>query len=327
MRFHKNVIALFSGIGIALLILDSKTALAGALDGIQLCINTLIPSLFPFIILSSFLVKSLEGRNFRFLKGINKFCGIPSGLGSIFLIGLIGGYPIGAKMIADAYKHNSISKKDAQHMLGFCSNAGPAFLFGVISPQFSNPAIPWIIWGIHILSAVLVGNVLCNHSNYAQPIKLQQSFSPSEIISSGIKAAAIISAWVILFRILIFWLQRWLLFHLPAEFQVAFIGFVELTNGIIALKEITSIPIRIALCTAMLSWGGLCVLMQTYSVVSPLGIGKYLPGKVLQTGISLLLCIGIFSHPLLITVVSVVLYAIYRLILQKNSRFSKVNTV
>lgn len=322
----KTVIAIFSIIGMLLLILDSKTAVNGAVDGIYLCINTLIPALFPFLILSSFLVKSIEGRRFRFMKWVGKFCGIPAGAEYIFLIGLIGGYPIGAKMVGDAYQNGTITRKDAQHMLGFCSNAGPAFIFGVIGPQFGYSTTPWLIWLIHIISAILAGHLLGNDRDTVQNNKCEMPISLLQTVESAVKTIAIVSAWVVLFRILLFTLKKMVVHQLPIAIQITFAGFLELTNGCVGLSEIANVSLRFIVCTGMLSFGGMCVIMQTGSVTSSLGFGKYFPGKLLQTLISVLLSIGIQAQPVA-TAVIIPLCLIYKQIRRKRGRFSVVNAV
>ena len=327
MKRKNNTIALLSCVGIVLLILDSKTAVSGAVDGISLCIKVLIPSLFPFLVLSSLLAQSLDGRNFRLMKHIGKFCGIPTGAEHIFLISLIGGYPIGAKIIADHYKSGNLSQKDAQHMLGFCNNAGPAFLFGVVGPLFSSLHIPWLIWLIHISSAILTGHFLMNHPDSLSPKRDNSTISPVKLIESSTKTIAIISAWVVIFRVLLFILKKWLFPLLPLTVQVILTGCLELTNGCIGLGAIENTYLRFAICAGMLSFGGICVIMQTSSVTSATGLGKYFPGKILQTVLSVLLSFGIQLLPLVTMALVPGCLFIHKQISRKNSRFSAANAV
>ena len=109
------------GIGMIILILDTKTAIAGAYDGISLCIRSVIPSLFPFFVLSGILTGALTGIRGRILAPIGRFCGMPRGSESILLTGLLGGYPIGAKSVAESYRNGQIDKNDAKRMLDFAA--------------------------------------------------------------------------------------------------------------------------------------------------------------------------------------------------------------
>ena len=97
------------------LILDGQTAMAGAAEGLALCMKTLIPSLFPFFLLSAMLTSSLSG-------------------GGLLLTGLLGGYPLGAANAARAYRARQLDRAEAERMAVLCNCAGPSFLFGVVGP-------------------------------------------------------------------------------------------------------------------------------------------------------------------------------------------------
>ena len=71
--------------------------------------------------------------------------------------------------------------------------------------------------------------------------------------------------------------------------SAALSGLLELTNGCILLNSVPEESTRFLLCTAFLSFGGVCVLMQTVSVVKELGIRFYLMGKIFQCVISVLI--------------------------------------
>ena len=126
MKGRKLIKAIVTAFCLIVLILDSKTAINGASSGITLCITCIIPTLFPFCVLSRLMCSTLLGKNLPFLSCLK----MPEGTESIFVLSFIGGYPIGAQCIEDAYKNGSIPQEDANRMLGFCNNAGPAFLFG-----------------------------------------------------------------------------------------------------------------------------------------------------------------------------------------------------
>ena len=81
------IIALFAAI--LILIFDSKTALLGAREGLTLCSYTVIPSLFPFLVLSILLTDALSGSSLRLFKPIGKLCKMPEGSESLILIGLL----------------------------------------------------------------------------------------------------------------------------------------------------------------------------------------------------------------------------------------------
>lgn len=281
-RNNASIIASFAALGIFVLILDSPTALAGAGQGIELCIKTVIPSLFPFFVLSDLLTGNLLGMSLPFLRPIGKLCRMPKGSESIFLVGILGGYPVGARCIASARKAGALSASDGRRMLGFCNNAGPAFLFGMTAFLFPERIVPWLLYAIQVLSALAVGFLLPGESSVAVHIQQQQK-SIAQAMYSSLKAMANVCGWIILFRVLLSFCRRWFLWLFPLPLQIGICGTLELSNGILSLQEITAPATRFLLCSLMLSLGGICVAMQTVSVTGQLGLGSYIPGKLLQS--------------------------------------------
>lgn len=273
---------LLAALGFSLLILDAKTALSGAQDGINLCIRTVIPSLFPFFVLSILLTGLLSGRNIPFLRPIGRFLGIPSGAEALMVIGFLGGYPVGAQSIAQACQNGQLSERDAKRMLGFCNNAGPAFLFGMTASLFHAPAAPWALWGIHIISALLASVVLPKGPGTAASLSPGGEMSLQKALSRSVRVMAEVCGWVVLFRVVIAILQRWCLWLLPETVQLVLTGILELTNGCCGLASLAGEGLRFLLCACFLGFGGICVAMQTLSVTGPLGPGAYFPGKGLQ---------------------------------------------
>lgn len=286
-----------SATGIALLILDSKAALTGAQHGVELCIQTVIPSLFPFFLFSILLTSSLMGRQLTILRPISRFCRIPEGAESILIAGFLGGYPVGAQCISRALDANQLSSSDARRLLGFCNNCGPAFLFGMAGALFENWWTPWLLWLIHIIGALCVGAIIPG-----RPVKCRAQYmsavSPVHALTKSVHIMAGVCGWVVLFRVLITFLNRWILWYLPPECQVAISGLLELSNGCVGLYELKSLSLRFILCAGFLGFGGLCVTMQTLSVVSEkLDKRLYFPGKALHCCISLCLaCIVQGNH-------------------------------
>lgn len=280
---------IFSSVGLLVLILDAKTGIQGAAEGLALCIKSIIPSLLPFFVLSILITNSLAGKRIRVLQPLERLLRIPKGSGSIFLIGILGGYPVGAQSVAQGHKNGSIRKIDAQRMLGFCSNAGPSFLFGIIACKFSGMEYAWALWLIHILSAVLVGILLPGGNNAQTKCNPSKDISMTDALQKAIGILAGVCGWVILFRVVIAFLTRWILWVFPDWVQVFICGILELANGCCALDRITNEGLRFIVCSGMLAFGGLCVCMQTASVTGELGFGQYFPGKVMQCGISVVL--------------------------------------
>lgn len=287
--WRRILTSVFSAMGMCMLILDAKTALNGAAEGIDLCIRVVIPSLFPFFILSMLLTSTLHGASFKAFRPVGRLCGIPEGTESLLIIGFLGGYPVGAQNVAQAYRDGQLSKNTAERMLGFCNNAGPAFLFGIIGMKFPQWWYPWLLWAILILSALITAMLLpgkdavCAAVPRAKPISLQIALRRS------IRIMAEVCGWIIVFRILMHFLGRWILWLLPDVWQTVITGLLELTNGCCGLDQIQCIGLRFVSAAALLSFGGLCVSMQTVSACAPLALKTYYFAKVIQTGCAVVL--------------------------------------
>lgn len=279
--------ALAAGI-LLLLILDTKTAALGASAGVELCIKVIIPSLFPFFVVTSYLNDSLLGLHIPGLSAVGRLLKIPDGSDSFLLLGLMGGYPVGAQLITEAYTGDRLSRENSQIMLGYCSNAGPAFIFGVTSTLFSSHWIAFVIWGIHIFSALLTGFLLPRPKR-ADSFRCEMSdTSVTSALRKSLVICASVCGWVLIFKVILAYLQTWLTSLLSQKAMIFLTGLLELSNGCIQLAQIPSEAERFILCSAFLSFGGLCVLLQTASVTQGLGLGLYIPGKIMQTAVSTL---------------------------------------
>ncbi len=289
----KYLTAVLSALAMAVLILDTKTAMVSAADAVDMCITALIPSLFPFFIVSTVMTSTLLSFRLPFLHPLGRLLGVPKGGEGIILMGLLGGYPSGAQSVAQAYKGGFLSAKDAERMLAFCSNAGSAFLFGIGARIFPDMRICWLLWGIHMLSAWIVGALTPGHSNGVISLAKKTGVSLTQALRCAVETMALVCGWVVMFRVILGFTQRWFLWWFPKEIQILFSGILEIANGCCSLQQISNLGLRISMCSVFIGFGGLCVALQTKTVTAGLNSGLYLPGKVVQAAVSFLLCIPV----------------------------------
>ncbi len=282
-------LGLFSAVAMLMLILDAKTALSGAKEGIELCLYTVIPSLFPFMVLSAILSPILLGKTPLLLRFIGLLCHMPAGSESILALSLLGGYPVGAQCIYQAYADGQLHREDARRLLGFCNNAGPSFIFGIMGSIFSSPYIPWAIWLIHIFSAIIVGCLLPGKPHASCQISARRLPTLPQALAQGIRTLSQVCGWIVLFRIYLTFLSRWFLWLLPASLQTAVFGIAELANGCGLLSHLPNSGMQFIYACVFLAFGGFCVWMQTLSVTKELGAGLFFKGKLLQALLSLLI--------------------------------------
>ena len=279
--------------GAFILILDSQTAVHAAAEAINLCIRVVIPSLFPLFVFSILLTASFSEHSPAILRPVGRLLGLNAQSGSLLLTGFIGGYPTGAQCVANAHLSGLLFKQDAEKMLSYCSNAGPSFIFGIAGSLFENKAAPWLLWLIQILSAICVG-ILCGPNEArSSNATCAKSCSITEAIQKSIRAMAGVCSWILLFRCLLAYCEKWFLHSFPALFQTIFTGVLELTNGCWSLQNIANEQIRFILCAVFLSFGGICVVMQTQAVIGRLRISRYVQGKVLQAALALIMSLGL----------------------------------
>lgn len=273
-----------AGLGAALamlvLILDGKTALAGAANGIELCIYTVIPALFPFFFLSPVLVSNL---NPGFLRPLAQWLGLPKGTEGLLIPSIFGGYPTGAQAVGRAWKSGALTEQEAERALHFLNNAGPSFLFGMIGSRFSSPLAPWLLWGIHLTAAGMAAASLPRTERISRTELTISPVTFTQALHGAVKTMGLVCGWIVIFRILLTFLQRWLLWMLPVEIQVLVCGLLELSNGCCMLTEIENESLRFLTCSIQLAFGGVCVAMQTGAVIPGLSILPYLKGKLMQT--------------------------------------------
>lgn len=127
---------------------------------LSLCAELIIPSLFPFFVLSGLLNRlGFAAAIARQLaKPAARLYGVSGAGATAFFMGLVGGYPLGAAYIADMRRQGLVSLEEAERLMGFCSNSGPAFLVGSIGAGvFGSARLGVGLYIIHVLAAAITG--------------------------------------------------------------------------------------------------------------------------------------------------------------------------
>ena len=289
LNFRSTIRCSLAALCMMMLILDTRTGVTGAVAGIDICLKTLIPSLFPFFIMSILLIDALLGQSLRLFWPLAKLCRIPHGSESLLAIGFLGGYPVGAQNVSLAWECGVLSSEDAERMVVFCNNAGPAFIVGFLGQIFQNPILPWLLWVTHMVGAIIVGFLIPGGNSELPGDLVPSKIAVSDALAKSIHVMANVCGWVILFRILLEFLKGWIFSFLPAMGQVLVTGFLELANGCLLLQDLSSDGLKFILSALVLGFGGICVFLQTRSISGALSLGFYLPGKILHGCISFLI--------------------------------------
>lgn len=281
------------GLAVVVLILDSSVAFQGAAEGLQLCVQTVIPSLFPLMFFMTIMVSLPEVNHFPYFKRIGKWFHIPNGSETILLTGLLGGYPLGAVCIGQAVSEGRLSSKIGSHMIVFCNAAGPAFIFGIAAGLFKQRWIGFLLWGIQILSCLYVSGCMASKDEASFSAVSPPAASSSQAMDRSVKSISMICSWIIMMRILIAILEQHILYALPLTFRIFIRGILELSNGCISLYGVRQPNLRFLFVSAFLGFGGLCVALQSCSAAKGVCTKRYLPGKLLQGIVSFLLALTV----------------------------------
>ena len=301
------------------LLLWPQESTRAAKDGLMLCYNVILPSLFPFFVLSSLSVDLGFTRLFgRLLEPVMRPLFRISGAGaSAFALGCIGGYPIGAKTAVSLYESGQCSRSEAHRLLAFCNNCGPAFLFGVVGVGvFGSSSIGLLLYGVHIAAALCVGIVFrfvgrpdISSSSYTVPprsssVRLSTAFTGA--VKNSFFNTLTICAFVVFFMVLIRLIAVSGLLTLLANGLAALLspflgvstdwahsflaGLLEVSTGVTSLSSGT-LSLQLVTASFLLGWGGLSVHFQTLSIVGPSGLSSrtYFAGKALHGLFSALL--------------------------------------
>lgn len=286
-----------------------QESLSAAQDGMKLWLNTLLPTLLPFLILTGLLIrtdcieKALSPfRNFwRILFGLS-----PSGAYA-FLLGMLCGYPMGAKLASDLYSCGKISKREAEYLLTFANQPSPAFLTTYLAQICLGQKISaGEIWGILLLADAACmlffrflifhghtrsGNSSPSETSSGRQITLKKetstASSPGSIIDvsimNGFETITRLGGYILLFSLISACIRhcwKW-----SADLCSLILGTMELTTGLhqIALSDLP-FEIQYPASMALTAFGGCCIMAQTRSVTDKrLSFLPFLSAKCLNS--------------------------------------------
>lgn len=257
-------------IGMLLLVLGSPTAMArGVREGLTLCGTALIPSLFPFFVLCTFLVRSGWNAAIGRIAGapVMRLFRLPSQAAGAICLGLCGGYPVGMRMIAQLHGQGALTQAQAERMSLFCVAAGPAFVMGTVGQaMLGSRATGRLLFAALTLSNLTVGCLLRFTATdpcvrITQPIPFGRAArSLCEAVADAGESMLSVCAWVLLFSGV-----RTVCTLLPDSVAVPLMCVLEVTAGCrTAMDASLSLPV----VAAILGFGGLAVLCQVLPYVT-----------------------------------------------------------
>lgn len=305
-RVRDALVALALLVATAGLVAAPGEAIEGAKEGLSLCFNVIVPSLFPFFVLSSLVVDlGLAAYLGRALEGLMRpLFRVSGSCAAAVALGFIGGYPVGARTALQLYEQGLCSKTEAERLLAFCNNSGPAFILGVVGAGiFGDSRVGLLLYLTHALASLLVGLLFRFYGGgdsarargqRPKPIRtvtLPTAFTGA--VARALQSTLNICAFVVFFAVVLRLLSAYGVLSALAQLlslagfegewaRRLVAGLLELSSGVASLRGGAQLAGRVSMAAFMLGWAGLSVHCQVLSFLVDSGLSArvYLAGKL-----------------------------------------------
>ena len=280
-----------------------EAASGGVRGGLATCGEVIIPSLFPFFVLSAAVSElGIPQRLARRLaEPMSRLFGVSGAGASALVLGVLGGYPLGAASAADMAGRGVITSEECSRLLGFCNNSGPAFLVGAAGVGvFGSVRAGMALYACHVAAAVTSGVLMRGaHTAPAAAAPDVPEVRPGALaraVTASVKNMLNVCGFVIAFGVvtgtldavgllpaLALDLSRLTGLEISAS-RAAIVGFFELGGGVGAMRGLAATPVNLAVCAAVIGWGGLSVHFQTSAVVAgaEISTARHFTGRCLS---------------------------------------------
>jgi len=274
--------------------------------GLKTWFDSMIVSLFPFMVLMNLLIRTGLSNHFIFPFYILLRPILKNTREAVFVIffGFLCGFPLGAKCAVDFYKNGLLSKENAQYLLCFSNNIGPAYMLGffiaVIRPVCPLLLTVFCCYGIPVLYGVFL-----RYTFYRRPIDTEyyksynlpgHLLTPCELFSSipaavsdAITQITVLGGYMILFNAL-----RIIPHTLFARIPFVYItsqSLLEISGGLLCVQNsITDKTIKLLGLFAVFSFNGICCHFQTFALMQETNLSrqKYMLHKIILCSITVL---------------------------------------
>ncbi len=265
------------------IIINPAIYITSCLNGIIVWATVVLPALLPFMFFTKTLtelgVAEILATKFKLFPKIFK---VPSVAVYVFVLSILSGYPVGAKIVADLYESGNITKEEAYKITTFTSNSGPMFILGSVGiGMFANKKLGIIILISHILGALINGLVYRNHKEKNleknKKIIVKNNLSLGELMWNTVNSVLIIGGFIALFFVIIEILNNLHIFSPISNlfssifncnsniFNAIFNGIFEITRGCLDISKLGLNEFFSGLlCTFIISFGGLATAMQAF---------------------------------------------------------------
>lgn len=295
-----TIIAITSFFG---MLIAPDVCINAALRGMNLCATAIIPSLLPFFICVKIFTNS--GLSYKMGKCMSKIMrpvfNLPGESAFALVMGMLSGYPIGAKCAIDMYEKNGCTKDEAQRIICFCNNSGPMFVIGTVGTvMLLNKRAGVILYVSHILSALTIGIFLgLKRKDETVPVVKKELLTKKPILADAVNESInlilYVCGFIIFFNIFVALLE--LTNIMPKEILYC---IFEITNGIAALSATAVSSYKLPLISLVLGWSGISIILQVIGITENYGFSKikFILSKLIQGAISFVYTTLILKIPM-----------------------------
>ncbi len=297
------------------IIKDPNKSIESAKQGLNIWFNILLPSLFPFILITDLMISFGVVDYFtKYLEPIMRPLFNVSGMGAFPLsMSIMSGYPIGSRITAKIRNEGLITRNEADRLIGFCSTSGPLFILGSVTiGMLQTPKLGFLLLIPHYLGAMTIGLILgitsrgkkdykyreehtMNSDSFIKPRQKSAGSIITKSVTDSMNAIITVGGFVIIYSVIINILLDSSGFNLIINtlskitkvgipnLKAIVAGIIEITNGcaMISGLEISLIK-KILLINLIVGWGGFSIHSQAISFISDTDIDtrKYIISKI-----------------------------------------------
>lgn len=272
-------------------ILNPELYSKSCLNAISVWTLKVLPVLFPFFVFTRIIVNLSEFKTNKMDKFFNNIYRLPKFGFKIFLLSVISGYPMGAKLICTLNEQGILQKKEAEKMMSFCSVSGPMFIIGTVGVNIFLSYKAGLIILISNIIAALINGLIYRKDKYVEKEVSYSGKKNDNILSSSVYDATLSILMVCAYIVISFLIIDVLInlhvidnlsnaictiFNCPQNFDTiksSIIGIFEITRGIIELNNVNiSLTLKTIIASGLIGFGGISILLQSLSFLNQLKI-------------------------------------------------------
>jgi sporulation integral membrane protein YlbJ len=282
-----------------LLLRRADVATACMQDGLSLCARAVVPSLFPFMVLSELLVASGTGEwlTAPLSRPLGKLLGLSRAGCCAVVLGLLCGFPVGARCAILAYEKGTLTRDECERAMACSSIPSSAFLLGTVGATLWQDArFGVFLYFSSILGALLSGILLYGvqkRKERERPLTATQPLSPirfdAGMFPSAVKNATastlLICAYVVFFSTLSGAVELILgRFGANENTHAILSALLELSGGVGASAKLCNRRLATVLTGAAVGWSGVSIHCQMLTLCDghSISIRPYFAAKLVQ---------------------------------------------